>query len=118
MKPAVIPTIGRIVLYCLTQADADAINRRRTTSAEILERIRSGHWPMGSQAHIGNQVFAGEVYPGMVVRVQNEDLINIKVELDGTDQFWATNKSVSDGPVEGMFHWMPYQLQQSAKASA
>ena len=115
MKPAVIPTIGRVVLYCLSEDDAREINRRRTSVGEIHEQIQNKTWPLGAQAHLGNKVYEGDVYPGLVVRVFGEDSINIKVELDGTDQFWATTKSVSEGPVPGYFHWMPYQLQQAAK---
>lgn len=111
-KLAIIPTQGRIVLYCLSEEDADAINRCRTQGNSVAVRAKSGHWPMGAQAHLGNAVLAGDVFPAMVVRVIEDDLINIQVFLDGTDIFWAANKSVSDGPVPGCFHWMPYQKQQ------
>ena len=112
---AIVPTVGRIVLYCLDAGDADAINRRRTNGGDIALRMTNGQWPRGAQAHIGNQVYPGDVYPGMVVKVWSEDLISIRVMLDGTDDFWATSKHVSEEPTPGFFHWMPYQ-KQVAKA--
>ena len=88
----IVPTIGRIVLYCLGQHDVDAITKLRAQNG--------GHF---------NSVNPGDVYPGMVVNVYNEDCINIKVQLDGTDTYWATSRSVSEEPEQGKFHWMPYQ---------
>ena len=111
----IIPTIGRIVLYCLSAADADAINRRRTTGAAIAQRIQRDAWPIGAQAHIGNVVAEGEVVPGIVVRVYGDDCISVRAFLDGTDDFWATSISVSEGAEPGKFHWMPYQVGQAKK---
>ena len=88
----ITPTIGRIVLYCLAQHDVDAITHLREQRGDHL-----------------NPVVAGEVFPGIVVRVHNEDCINIKVQLDGDDNHWATSRSVSEEPEQGKFHWMPYQ---------
>lgn len=114
----VTPTIGRVVLYCLSEQDAEQINRRRTTGHSIAERIREAAWPVGAQAHIGTTVYAGDVCPGIVVRVWNEDCINIQVLLDGNDVLWATWCNVSDEPTPGRYHWMPYQKGQAAKAEA
>ena len=88
----IIPTIGRIVLYCLAQHDVDAITRLRAQS--------------GGQF---NSVNPGDVFPAMVVQVYNENCINIKVQLDGTDTYWATSVLVSEEAEQGKFHWMPYQ---------
>lgn len=113
--PRIVPTSGRIVLYCLSADDVVAINRRRTTSSEIREMILDHKWSIGAQAHIGNEVHEGDVFPGMVVRVWDADKINIQVNLDGNDVFWATSVSVSEEPEPGKFHWMPYQKQQAEK---
>lgn len=112
----ITPTVGRIVLYCLSDLDAAEINRRRTTGRAIGDRIEAGTWPIGAQAHIGSDVHAGDVLPGIVVKVWSSDMINIRVMLDGTDEFWATSRSVSEEAVPGYFHWMPYQKGQAAKA--
>lgn len=111
-----VPSIGRIVHYRLTADDAEQINRRRTTGAEIAARIRqeivdqSGGfakaWPLGAQAHIGNEVAEGDVFPMLVVKVWGStptSAVNGQVFLDGNDVFWATSRSVGDQP--GTFSW-------------
>lgn len=92
------PTIGQIVLYKLTADDANQINRRRTTGKSIAQRIASQLWPIGAQAHIGEEVVAGEEFPMVVVRVGHvhlpfEPTVNGQVLLDGNDVLWVKNKS-------------------------
>lgn len=94
-------TIGRIVLYRLREQDAKAINRRR--SAE-----RGAHWPDGAQAHFGNPVQAGEVYPMVVCRVWPNEYgtqpgVNGQVILDGSDSLWVT--SAKEGDLPGEWSW-------------
>lgn len=104
-----IPTIGRIVHYTLTTEDADQISRRRTTGTSITERMHvaaSRPWPVGAQAHIGNDASEGEVYPMMITRVwgsEEESSVNGQVFLDGNDVLWKTSVSVGEGP--GTFSW-------------
>lgn len=89
------PSPGRIVHYMLTAQDAEQINRRRTTGRNIADRIQAEKWPLGAQAHIGNQAAEGDVYPAMIVRVfQPSDVgtSNLQVFLDGNDIFWATSR--------------------------
>jgi len=89
------PSPGRIVHYMLTEQDAAEITRRRTTEVAIAQRIEAGRWPIGAQAHIGNPVAAGDVYPAMIVRVfQPSDVgtSNLRVFLDGSDEYWATSR--------------------------
>lgn len=101
-----IPTIGRIVLYKLGEQDAAKINRRRTTSGSIVARMASSvpvhdgdepsiyAWPAGAQAHIGNNVEAGETYPMVICRIWGstpESAVNGQVLLDGNDTYWATS---------------------------
>ena len=97
-KPTVtiIPTIGRIVLYCLAQHDVDALSRQRAQTGGIFISVNPG-----------------DVLPGIVVNVFGPDMINIKVFMDGTDTYWATSRSVSEEPEPGKFHWMPYQKQNA-----
>lgn len=116
------PTIGRIVLYTLTEDDAVQINRRRTTGPEIAERIKNNSlphremqlhleeplpatWPIGAQAHIGNTVEAGEVYPMIVTRVWSDTCVNGQVFLDGNDTLWAT--SALEGTGGHSWAWPP-----------
>lgn len=102
-------TIGRIVLYTLTADDAAMVNRRRnqTAPAEIRERIKAGTWPVGAQAHIGNQEDAGSVRPMLVVRIWDAPIqtINGQVLLDGNDTLWVTSVAQSAAPEPGKWHW-------------
>lgn len=102
------PTIGRTVLYTLTAQDAEAVNRRRTTGASIAERIKQGvmtseppHrsvWPVGAQAHIGNEAHEGDVVPMVIVRVWSETTVNGQALLDGNDVLWVTSATEGTGP--------------------
>jgi hypothetical protein len=105
------PTIGRVLHYKLSENDAEQINRRRTTSSAIAERIETGTWPLGAQAHIGNAAHAGDVLPLHVVRVWPDECgpgktgVNGQVLLDGNDALWVT--SVCEGDGEGQWMWPP-----------
>lgn len=118
-----VPSIGRIVHYRLTPQDVEQIMRRRTTGASIAERIKQQvmtpdqdaekmpkvvpSWPAGAQAHIGNDVQAGDILPAMVLRVWGESgCSNLKVQLDGSDEFWATSISFDETKAPGTWHWM------------
>lgn len=84
------------MLFKLSAEDAKQINRRRTTSAEIAERIAKNRidvtfWPLGAQAHIGNEVAEGEAFPMIVTAVNSDICVNGQVFLDGNDCYWATS---------------------------
>lgn len=104
-------TIGRIVLYTLTEQDAVEINRRRTHGSSITERIRASAWPAGAQAHIGNHVHAGQVVPLIVARVWPDEYgpdvhgVNGQAILDGNDTLWVT--SAKEGTEPGTWAWPP-----------
>jgi hypothetical protein len=76
-------SVGRIVHYKLTNADVEQIQRRRTDSRSIRERIDAGQWPLGAQAHVGSTPFPGQVLPLIVVEV-NEDRVWGQVFLTAT----------------------------------
>jgi hypothetical protein len=99
------PTIGRAVLYRLSSIDVEQINRRRTTGKSIADRIKMGGWPIGAQAHIGNEVHTGEVYPMIVTYVCGAGLdeLNGQVFLDGNDVLWVTG--IGKGVVPGTWNW-------------
>lgn len=117
---------GRIVYYVFGEQQAAEVNRRRTTGKSIADRMKilvhtTGDeklvgWPVGAQAHIGNEIKAGDIYPAMVIRVWGSGgCSNLKVFLDGSDDFWATSINYHEAPVpendtEPVFphtwHWM------------
>lgn len=104
---------GRIVYFVFDESRAAEVMRRRTTSASIAQRMKYGDdpqlkaWPAGAQAHIGNDVKAGDVLPAMVLRVWGESgCSNLKVQLDGSDEYWATSISFDEAKVPGTWHWM------------
>lgn len=81
-----IPTVGRTVLYTLTQWDVEAINSQRSKEA-------------GPYFH-GNPVAAGDVYPLVFTRVWSQTeggLVNGQVLLDGNDVLWATSRAEGEG---------------------
>jgi hypothetical protein len=101
-----IPSIGRIVHYRLSPCNVEQIMRRRTTGSSIADRIQNLSWPIGAQAHIGNTVHEGDVFPMMITRIwggEETSLVNGQVFLDGCDVFWATSVKVGDDP--GTFFW-------------
>lgn len=117
--PTIVPTVGRIVLFSLAQYQVEEINRRRKDAQREMDYHR---WKKnGVQIHVGNEVKAGDVYPAMVVRVWGDTptcAVNLKVMLDGTDDYWVTSTNAVDQPTEGKYHWMDYQKGQAAKTEA
>lgn len=106
-----IPTPGRIVRYRVSEQEAEAIMRRRTSSQSIAARITNRvtaeiggpvpEWPLGAQAHIGNAVEAGDEFPMLIVRAwgdQPTSVVNGQVFLDGNDVLWALSVGVGEGP--------------------
>lgn len=101
-----VPTIGRIVHYRLSAQDAEQIMRRRTSGKAIADRIPEGRWPVGAQAHIGNSVEEGDVFPMLISRIWGdtpESAVNGQVFLDGNDVLWVTSTTFGDGP--SRFSW-------------
>ena len=93
--------IGTPVLYTLTKHDAELINKRRQDAAtpdpETLTTLAAKN--TGAQIHVGNTVHEGDQYPGVVVRVfEAAHSANLRVWLDGNDDFWACSKSEGEGP--------------------
>lgn len=100
------PSIGRIVHYCLAREDAAEINRRR------VARPHDAGWPAGAQAHVGNPVEEGRVFPCIVTMVWGDgNLINGQVLLDGNDSLWVTSRLAAGvegspaSPSPGFWHW-------------
>lgn len=94
-----LPSIGQTVIYRLNKADVTEINRRRKHWRESP----GAKW--GYQAHVGNAVHVGEVYPAEVVRrfETTSSMVNLQVKLDGTDVLWATSRPWGDD--DGQWSW-------------
>lgn len=98
---------GRIVYYVVSEQVAVEIMRRRTTGGSIAERLKVLAWPAGAQAHLGNEVKAGDICPAMVLRVWGSlGCSNLKVMLDGSDEHWATSVGYEEDKRPGSWHWM------------
>lgn len=99
---------GRIVYFVFDAQRAAEVMRRRTSSAQIAARLQADPptWPAGAQAHIGNHVQAGDICPAMVVAASDSPRVNLKVQLDGSDEFWATSITYDAAKAPGTWHWM------------
>lgn len=97
-----IPTIGRIVHYRLSDQDVQQINKRRADAgAHMVEHRENSN---GVVVHCGNPVTTGDVYPLVITRTWGDtegSSVNGQVLLDGNDTLWVT--SVSEG--DGERHW-------------
>ena len=83
-----IPSVGRIVHYTLTQLDAD-----RAKNARLADPNR-----------LGNEPREGDVCPLLIVRAwgdTEESVVNGQIFLDGNDTLWA----MSVGQGEGVGKW-------------
>jgi hypothetical protein len=113
----IVPTIGRIVLYRIASYQADEINARRR---DAYAKFHMHKWQRnGTVLHQGNEVSAGQIVPAMIVAVWGDtpqSAVNLKVFLDGSDDYWVTSTSVGDQ--DGKYHWMDYQKGQAAKTEA
>lgn len=110
------PTIGRIVVYTLSEEDAQQINRRRTTGKDISDRIKEDKWPLGAQAHIGERVYGDgkDVLPLIITRVKfsnpdtPDDCVSGKVLLNGSDFLFVEGVrmlGIEGTPETGCWHW-------------
>lgn len=99
-----VPTVGRILKYRLSALDVERINRRRTTRTDVRARIDDGSWPVGAQAHVGNQVGTSDTLPMIVTYVgENTGLVNGQVFLDGNDTLWVIGARQGGQP--GQWSW-------------
>lgn len=93
-----IPSVGRIVHYRLSEHDALAITQRR----DDARRSRIAHDKTGAVVHVGNPVKAGDVYPMLITRIWAEEptettAVQGQVFLDGNDNLWVTSVQQGDG---------------------
>ncbi len=96
------PVIGDMVLYQLSEADAEAINRRYDHARARFAEMREAK--TGYQAHVGNSVQPEDLVPMVVTRVWPTASINGKVFLDGSDDFWV--RTVEQGTAPGSWSYI------------
>ncbi|TFD74725.1 hypothetical protein [Cryobacterium fucosi] len=107
-----IPTIGRIVLYTLTEVDAQRINSKREASATYIKAFHENPTKHGEMQHSGNPVEPGMVFPLIITRVWGitpTSAVNGQVLLDGNDSLWVTSTSAQGkseySATQGHFTW-------------
>jgi hypothetical protein len=115
------PTIGRILHYRLSKSDADFVNEKRALSGQ------NQHMPThGAQAHSGNGVSEGQIFPlivtmswpeeypegklgrfdGTRVDLESHCGVNGQLFLDGNDSLWI--RSAPQHRMEaGCWFWPP-----------
>jgi hypothetical protein len=114
----VVPSIGRILHYRLTEVDAKRINKRRQDAISYrVSKTMPGTALVedGTQIHYGNDAHPGEVYPLIVTKVWEGGLVNGQVLLDGNDTLWVMSvreeptTPVEEHPIEfaGRWSWPP-----------
>lgn len=69
------PTIGRVVVYKLTDYDKEQL-----------------------KAHSDNPNNGADEAPAIVVRVWGDACVNLRVLLDGDQTLWVTSALLGDGP--------------------
>ena len=88
--------LGDIILYQLSDIDAESINRRYRHAAHNrgMMRVRKD----GYQSHFGNRVGMGEVVAMIVTKVWSSTCVNGQAVLDGNDSLWLTSACEGEGP--------------------
>lgn len=90
------PTIGRIVLYVMSEQDTRLVNERRAECA----------FPQGI-----NMPQPGDILPLIICRAWppelygNKDAINGQVMLDGSGTLWKTSVHPDAEKTPGTWHW-------------
>jgi hypothetical protein len=95
------PTVGRIVHYTLSSCDAGEISRRREDFAAFNRANHNSATVPGTFP--GRPAAEGDVCAAVVVATWGGGTANLKVLLDGNDDYWATSRGEGDGP--GTWQW-------------
>lgn len=91
--PPQIPSINRVVQYCMSEADVDRAKR---------ELKRDGRH--------GNEPRVGELYPAMIVKVFGDTpgaAFTVQVLLDANFSLWVTSTNITAAPKERHCIWPP-----------
>jgi hypothetical protein len=88
-----LPTIGRIVQYCLSYQDAVEINAARNKAfADVRSKTSD---KSVRPARVGNVVKEGDIVVMMIVAVWSDSCVNGQLILDGNDSHWVTSRNLS-----------------------
>jgi hypothetical protein len=82
-----IPSVGRIVHITLSDNCAANITRER------LNQTNNDH---------GNPVAGGQIFPMIITKVWNDNMVQGQIFLDGNDTYWAS--SVEQGTGSGQWY--------------
>lgn len=99
-KTAAIPTIGRIVHYCLTEDDCAVIRQQRRP--KTLNDVVSGFGNGTNPGDIIGMFLTGFFQDG---NTHGKYFVNGQCILDGNDSLWVT--TVKEGVDPGQWHWPP-----------
>lgn len=101
--PTALPTLGRVVMYKLTERDAQKVDGQRADGRNRGSTVRAGTvcpaFVVGHNRSVRSAVDEnGKPAPDIV-----SESINLKVQLDGTDEYYV--KGVTMGPDDGQAQW-------------
>lgn len=85
-------SIGRIVIYALTEEDVVAIEVHRAKCEQVDHRT---DYVLARCAQ-GNPVHAGQMFPLVVTAVFSPQTVNGQVLLDGNDTLWVTSREFDE----------------------
>ncbi len=88
--------VGLMVLYRLTEDEAEATNIHREDARQTREEIGEPH--SGFQAHVGNMVAEGDRVPMTVTQVLRNGEVFGQAFLDGNDSLWVQDIAEGDDP--------------------
>jgi hypothetical protein len=99
-------SIGRSVIYTLTEGDCQTINERRWLRVRELRSEASPKVDVNFVAKMatdfkGADPAPGMVFPMMVVKVIRPGVLNGQVFLDGNDTLWVQNVTEAKDPRPG-----------------
>lgn len=79
-------SLARTVIFRMGRGDVEAVKEQRKRTGVT-----------------GNSPGVGDEYPAVVVRNWGAGTVNLQVQLDGPDQYWATSRL--EGDEDGNWHW-------------
>lgn len=98
-------TVGRFLVYALTEEDVVAIRVRRSKCKHVDHRTDY----TTAYCAQGNPVHAGQMFPLLVTAVYSSNMVNGQVFLDGDDTLWVKHAEFDERaemyPHEGKWIW-------------
>ena len=97
-----VPSVGKIVLYALSVADAASVNKRRIDARAKMHDHQAD--ASGAQIHVGSDVREWDICPLIVTKIHSDTCVSGQVMLDGNDVLWVSSRELGDAP--GKFSWL------------